>query len=321
MKNEQGKVAFSYLALLATSLIFGSSFFILKDALNAFPTFFVLAFRFSVGAVAVGLIFIKSLVRMRLRSLFHGMAVGAVLVVAYTLQTIGLVYTTPGKNAFLTATYVILVPFVAWIFFKNKPRVKNLVAAALCLCGIGCISLSGDLTVDIGDILTLLSGIFYALQIVFIKHFTEKDDAGQLLFGEVLTAAIVFWIVALIKGDVPQEIGSEQVFPLLYLALAVTGAAQTMQMLGQKYTSANTASLIISLEAPFGVIFSILFYDERPTAQIYIGFVLVFLAVLVSEMDWGGIWKKIRKRKSPDDPPAHPTNDIPPEEGKEEKDG
>lgn len=312
--NDKKKVTLSYLALLITSLIFGSSFFILKDALDTMPTFFVLAFRFSVGAVVVGLIFFKSLLRMRWKSLLHGMAVGCVLVAAYTLQTLGLLDTTPGKNAFLTATYVILVPFAMWVFFREKPRWKNLGAALLCLAGIGLISLSGDLSIGIGDILTLCSGIFYSLQIVFIKHFTDKDEAGQLLFGEVLTAAIAFWIITLIKKEVPQSIDNDQLFPLLYLAFAVTGAAQTMQMLGQKYTSANTTSLIISLEAPFGVIFSILFYNERPTAQIYVGFALVFVAVLVSEIGWKEVFAKIAKRKQVSPPPTHPQESVPQEE-------
>ena len=314
--SDKKKVSLSYLALIMTSIIFGTSFFILKDAIDTMPTFFVLAVRFSVGAVIVGLIFIKSLLRMKRKSLLHGMAVGCVLVLAYTLQTLGLLYTTPGKNAFLTATYVILVPFAMWLFYKAKPRWKNLAAAVLCLGGIGLISLSGTLEVGIGDVLTLCSGIFYSLQIVFIKHFTEKDEAGQLLFGEVLTAAVVFWIVTLCLHEVPTKIEPTQWFPLLYLAFAVTGAAQTLQMLGQKYTSANTTSLIISLEAPLGALFSILFYGERPTAQIYIGFAVVFVAVLVSEVDWIEIVKKAR-RPRPSVPPTHPTDEPPKEGGKE----
>lgn len=314
--SEKNKVALSYIALLTTSVIFGSSFFILKDALDTLPTFFVLAFRFTVGVVAVGLIFIKSLLRMKWRSLLRGMAVGVVLVLAYVLQTLGLLYTTPGKNAFLTATYVILVPFAMWLFYREKPRWKNLAAALLCLGGIGLISLSGTLEMGVGDILTLCSGIFYSLQIVFIKRFTAKDEAGHLLFGEILTAAIAFWVITLIKGEVPQSIEPTQWFPLLYLAFAVTGAAQILQMLGQKYTSANTTSLIISLEAPFGVMFSVIFYGERPTTQIYIGFALVFVAVLVSEIDWKEIWKKIKKPR-PSVPPTHPTDEPREEENKE----
>lgn len=313
--TDKRKVSLSYVALVLTSVIFGSSFFILKDAIETMPTFFVLAFRFSVGAAVVGLIFIKSLLRMKWKSLLHGMAVGCALVLAYTLQTLGLLYTTPGKNAFLTSTYVILVPVVALVFFKVRPRWKNLVAAALCLGGIGLISLSGSFEIGIGDILTLCSGFFYSLQIVFIKRFTETDEAGQLLFGEVLTAAIVFWIVTLCLHEVPERIEPDRLFPLLYLAFAVTGAAQTLQMLGQKYTSANTTSLIISLEAPLGVLFSVIFYNERPTAQIYVGFALVFVAVLVSEVDWKEILKKIRKPR-PSLPPTHPDG-TPEEDAKE----
>ncbi|MBR1747604.1 MAG: DMT family transporter, partial [Clostridia bacterium] len=283
--SNKKKVTLSYLALFATSLIFGSSFFILKDAVTALPTFFVMAFRFSVGSVAVGLIFLKSLLQIKWRGLLHGMGVGLILLAAYTLQTLGLQYTTPGKNAFLTATYVVLVPFVMWLFFKEKPKKKNIIAAVLCFAGIGFISLSTQVNVNIGDALTVASGVFYALQISLIKHFTDEDEPGHLLFGEVVTTAVGLWIITACTGQVPQRIEPEQVFPLVYLAVAVTGLAQTMQTLGQKYTSANTSSLLISLEAPFGVIFSVIFYGERPSSKVYIGFIIIFLAVMVSEID------------------------------------
>ena len=315
--TEKTKVSLSYVALLVTSLIFGSSFFILKDALDTLPTFFVLAFRFSIGAVVLGAVFFKSLLRMRWKSLLHGVVLGGVLVAAYVLQTLGLLYTTPGKNAFLTATYVILVPFMMWLFYRNRPRWKNLLAALLCLTGIGLISLSGDLSIGIGDILTLCSGIFYSLQIVFTKRFTRDDEAGQLLFGEMLTAGVVFWIITFCLHEIPSSIEPPQWFPLLYLTFAATCAAQALQLLGQKHTSANTTSLLVSLEAPFGVMFSVIFYGERPTVQIYFGFAVVFVAVLVSEINWIDIIKK-RKKPCPSAPPTHPADEPLEEEQKEE---
>lgn len=295
---EKKKTAIGYIALLVTSLIFGSSFFILKNALDSMPTFFVLAFRFSIGLVIVFLVFIKSIFRMKAKSFLRSLIVGVMLLCSYTLQTLGLVYTTPGKNAFLTATYVIFVPVIMWLFYKKKPTLKNILSAILCITGIGLISLSTDFTIGIGDILTLCSGLFFSLQIVFLKRFSDLgDEPGQLLFGELLVVAVVFWVVTLCRNEVPARIETNQLFPLLYLSFAVTGIAQTTQMLGQKYTSANTASLLISLEAPFGVIFSVIFYGERPTAQIIIGFIIVFLAVIVSELAWKEIYDKYLKKK------------------------
>lgn len=286
------------LLLLITTIIWGSSFFILKNTLDSLPTFFVLAMRFSLGAVIIGLVFVKKLIKLNKKALLHGIILGAVLAAAYALQTMGLKYTTPGKNAFLTTTYVIIVPFMGWAFFKSRPKINNLIAAILCLVGIGLVSLSGGFHVEPGDILTLCCGIFYALQIIFIKKFASDDDAGQLLFIELLTTAIVFWIISLASEKASFRFSGEQWLPILYLGLVATGATQLMQMVGQKYSSPSGASLILSLEAVFGVAFSMIFYKERLTLQLGMGFAVIFIAVLISELNWAEIWSTIKRKKN-----------------------
>lgn len=281
--------------LLATTIIWGSSFFILKNTLDALPTFYVLAVRFSMGAAIVGAVFAGSLIRFRKKALLHGIILGACLAAAYALQTLGLKETTPGKNAFLTAVYVVMVPFMCWAMFGDRPKWSNVAAAVICLAGIGLVSLTGKFHVERGDLLTLGSGVFYALQIILIKRFASEDEPGQLLFAELATAAVVFWIVTLCAEGVPGAIAARQIFPVLYLGIVATGLAQLMQLFGQKHASANSASLILSLEAVFGVAFSMLFYRERPTLRLGLGFAVIFIAVLISEIDWQSIFDKNKK--------------------------
>lgn len=287
----------SKLLLLATTVIWGSSFFILKNTLDDFPTFFVLAVRFSMGGAVIGLVFLKRLLKFKLKTFLHGLLLGLCLAAAYSLQTLGLKSTTPGKNAFLTAVYVIIVPFMYWIMFRSKPRWNNLAAAVLCLAGIGLVSLDGMFHVEQGDLLTLGSGVFYALQIVFIKRFTADDEPGQLLFTELITAALVFWIVSFASETMPSAVTGEQFLPVLYLGIVATGLAQLMQLTGQKHTSANSASLILSLEAVFGVAFSMLFYHEKLTLRLGMGFGVIFIAVLLSEINWTELFRKKEKKQ------------------------
>lgn len=280
------------LSLLFTTIVWGSSFFILKNTIDALPTFFVLATRFSIAAVIAGLIFITSFRRFNKFTVLHGFILSLCLVGAYTLQTLGLKETTPSKNAFLTTVYVVIVPFMYWAFFKGRPRWNNIVAALICLIGIGLVSLDGEFHVERGDIMTICCGILFALQIVFIKKFSYSDEQGQLIFWEMLFTAAAFWIISLAAEGTPPKIESGQIFPILYLSVLATGITQITQQFGQKYTSPNSASLILSLEAVFGVAFSMIFYHETLTLKMGIGFAIIFIAVLVSEINWGSLTRK-----------------------------
>ena len=153
-------------ALIVTTLLWGSSFTIMKDALATVPTLWLLAIRFSGAAMLMALIGIRSLRRLDRGYLTGGACMGVCLYLAYTIQTYGLVHTTPGKNAFLAATYCVFVPFFWWLIHKRRPDRYNLAAALLCLCGMGLVSLQSDLRIGRGEGLTILSGVFYALHII-----------------------------------------------------------------------------------------------------------------------------------------------------------
>ncbi len=280
------------LCLLLATLVWGTSFFILKNAIDVFPTFFVLAVRFSLSAVFIGLIFIKKIIKINKKSALHGAIIGLVVAGAYALQTVGLKYTTPAKNAFLTAVYVVLVPFLSWLFLRKKPQIKNIIAAVMCIVGIGLVSLNGSFSIGIGDVLTLLSGIFYALQIIFTAKYASDDDPIQLVFMELAVVGAVFWIVSLAAEKIPTGITFNSFLPILYLAFICTALAQFCQMVGQKHTSSNSAAIILSLESVFGTLFSVIFYHEVLTLQLICGFAIIFIAVLLGETDLKEVFDK-----------------------------
>ncbi len=280
------------LCLLLATLVWGTSFFILKNAIDVFPTFFVLAVRFSLSAVLIGLIFIKRIIKINKKSALHGAIIGLVVAGAYALQTVGLKYTTPAKNAFLTAVYVVLVPFLSWLFLRKKPQIKNIIAAVMCIVGIGLVSLNGSFSIGIGDVLTLLSGIFYALQIIFTAKYASDDDPIQLVFMELAVVGAVFWIVSLSAEKIQTGITFNSFLPILYLAFICTALAQFCQMVGQKHTSSNSAAIILSLESVFGTLFSVIFYHEVLTLQLICGFAIIFIAVLLGETDLKEVFDK-----------------------------
>ena len=275
MSKHQG--VWARLALLTAALIWGSSFFIMKNSTEVFPPFTLLALRFTMGCGVLALLFMGKLKRITRRTLVHGGVIGVFLITAYSIQTLGLMHTTPGKNAFLTAVYCVLVPFCHWLFNRKKPDRYNWLAAILCLGGIGLVSLDGELTMGLGDGLTLISGLFYALHLVAISRFSQGDDPVLLTLVQFAMAAVCAWVVSLVTETFPLHAGAEAWGGLTYLALFATAGALLLQNVGQKYTPAAPAAILLSLESVFGGIFSVLFYHETVTLKLVVETKLSFL--------------------------------------------
>ena len=271
------------LALLAAAMIWGSSFFVLKNALDDMPVFLILAIRFSVGFGLLAAIFHRRLRAMKKAAVLHGAVCGVLLFTAYAFQTFGLRDTTPGKNAFLTTVYCVLVPFIGWLLFKNKPTLWNWLAAVMCVIGIGLVSLNESLTVNRGDALTLVCGVFYALHVLAVGRFTRHEDAVALTIVQFGAAALCNWAFSLLTEPMPTAIPAGAILELCYLAVFPTTVAMLLQSVGQSVTPAAPAAILLSLESVFGVLFSVLFAGEQVTLRLLCGFTLIFLAVIASE--------------------------------------
>ena len=126
------------------------------------------------------------------------------LYTAYAIQTYGLALTTPSKNAFLTAVYCVLVPFLYWAFARVRPDRYNVLAALLCVTGVGLVSLTGDLTVNPGDGLTLLCAIFYAMHIVSVAKVSPGKDIYLLTVFQFAFAGLFAWIGGGPDGGFPR---------------------------------------------------------------------------------------------------------------------
>lgn len=293
------------LLLLSATVVWGSSFFILKETISELPTFYVLAIRFLVAGICLFLVFFKKIKKMTKRTLIHGLILGLWLVSAYLTQTIGLENTTPGRNAFLSSLYCIMCPFIIWGLFKVRPRIHNVVSAILCVAGILLVSLSqiNGQTYFFGDAMTIVGAFFFGLQIIFSdKYQKEGSDTVQMLVMEILATGVFFAILSLVL-EVPSQpitnfaLNLDQALKLLYLTLMCTLYAQAVQIVGLKFVSANQGAIVLSLESVFGVLFSVVFADEKLTLPIVLGFVIIFVSLLMSELG-GDIFAKLKKGKT-----------------------
>lgn len=292
--NESTLRRFAKPLIILATLIWGSSFVVMKDTLDALPTFYLLAFRFTAAAIILGLVFWKKWKLMDKGYLLGGTVMGACLFAAYAFQTFGLERTTSGKNAFLTAVYCVVVPFLYWAISRKRPDKFNVIAAFLCICGIGLVSLNGDFSINTGDLLTLIGGVFFAAHIVAVAKYAEGRDIFLLTVLQFASFAVLSWIGALLTaGPVPvSSLTGDILIKLVYLVVLASCGSLLFQNIGQKYTNPATAAVLLSLEAPFGVIFSIIFAAERPTVAMFFGFALIFVAVICSETKFNFLRKK-----------------------------
>ena len=290
--NDTLKRILPKFALFSAALIWGSSFFIVKNTVDIFPTNFLLAIWFTIGCLLLCVLFPKKLTQLNRTCLWQGIVLGLLIFTAYCIQTIGLTDTTPGKNAFLTAAYCILVPFLYWITDKRRPDLYNFSAAFLCLTGIGLVSFDGSFSMRFGDAMTLVSALFFAAHIVAGARFGGKSDPILLTILQFGTAAVCSWVLGFTTETFPKEIPLNAVLGLLYLAVFATTIALLLQNIGLKYADPTSGAILLSLESVFGVLFSMLFYQERLTLRLGAGFLLIFIAVILSETKLSFLRKK-----------------------------
>ncbi len=281
------RVLFCDIALLLCGALWGSGFTVMKNSLDSMPVNFLLAFRFTIAGILLALILIRQFKGITRKTILRGLCCGFLLYCAYSVQTYGLALTTSGKNAFLTAIYVIIVPFLYWLVYKRKPTKFHIIAAALFIVGVGVVALSSDLSVNMGDMLTLLCGVLYAAHIVAVSIFSDQGENVMLLTAmQFIFAAMFAFIVGFIFEPFPTDAlaTSEAQFSIAYLGIACTLLALTLQNIGLKYAPPAHASLLMSTEAPFGVLFGILFLGEALTLRFIVGVVFISVAIFISEM-------------------------------------
>lgn len=257
----------------------------LKDAIDGLPVFFVLAFRFLTGGALLAAVFFRSFKNIGLKVVLKGAATGAVVAAAYAVQTIGLKHTTPGVNAFLTAVYCVITPFMTWAVTRKRPSVFRFAAASICFAGIGLLSVSGGGGFTfMGEGMTLISGVFFAAQIVLIDVLAKDEDPMQFTVWELLSCGAILLVVYLAAQlDEPLNIDGAEWGRLIYLGAVATALALALMTMGVRYASPVAGALIMSLESVFGVAFSLLFGYERISVKSAFGFLLIFLAVALGE--------------------------------------
>ena len=283
MKNNYGKTA-----LFLTAMLWGTTFAIGKIAAEVYSASFIIALRFTVASAVLILVTLPLRKLIDKQYLIDGFWMGVTLFLSYLLQVIGLTMdTSPGKSAFLCTTYCVMIPFFHWFITKRRPKLLHVACVFLCLIGVGVLSLQGSLRMSTGDIMTVLSGVPCAVNMVISSIICKDNDKNPLLLTmiELFVVMVCAWICVFASGGMPVKIHSEATIGIVYLGVIATALCLFLQSYGLKHTEAAIGGMIISLESVFGVIFSILIYHEKVTLRMWIGFILIFMAILLSQRE------------------------------------
>lgn len=280
------------LTLFFVAFIWGTGFIVTKTALDIYTPSQLSFLRFGIASLVALIVFRKDMKNINKSDIKAGVIMGVFLAIGFIFQTIGLQGTSAGNSAFLTGTNVVMVPFFYYMVTKIKPGRNNVIAAVLMFLGI--ILLTVDLEnfgkFNLWDFLTLLSAISFAWQVVVIGIFASDKNPAVISTLQNVTCAVIFLILFLFEGE-PLVINGGGSMSILYLSLVNTFVCFLLQTIGQKYTSATHAAIILSLESVFGSLLGVLILKETYTAVTIVGFVIIFLAVLSAEVGFNWMIK------------------------------
>ena len=289
MPKERNIPIAGYKAMLFFStVIWGAAFVVMKDAVEVLGPAQLVGVRFILAGLILAIVFRKHLQGLlNPGGLRAGAIMGIILFSAFWLQTLGLAYTTPGKNAFLTATYCVMVPLIMWMITRRFPGWACIIAAFTCVAGIGLVSVEpGAFTIGFGDGATLGGAVVFALESIFISRFTKTYDAIGITIIQFVCCGVLGLAFGFTFEPMPDFAAIPPSFfgELAYLVLLSSCVCYVFQNVGLAHVPAAQGALILSLESVFGVICSVLFYGEQLTLQMVIGFALIFVAILISEL-------------------------------------
>lgn len=278
MKRYQGEIG-----LIVTAIIWGGGFVGSAVALDHYTPYQILAGRFLIGLILLSVVFYSRLKEIKRSTFIKGLVLGTILYCAFILQTVGLQFTTPSKNAFLTAVNVVIVPFIGFFIYKRKLDGFELTGAVLAVVGIALLSLQFTGGVNIGDVLTLFCAFAFAFHIFYTARFVENEDAVVLTILQMGTAAFIGVSVMMMKGETNFSFETSALLPLVYLGVFSTTIAYLLQTVSQKFITETKAAIILSTEALWGTLFSVVLLSEVLTIRMSVGAILILVAILIAE--------------------------------------
>lgn len=275
--------------LLFVTLVWGTTFPVLKIASSSLSGVEISGLRFCVAAVCM----LPFALRVPRATWKDGALLGVFALVSYVAQAFGLEYISSNRSAFITSLNVLMVPLIG-VLLGTRVSWLVLACAVLACCGIGLMSWEGGAHL-LGDSVTVLCALAYALYVIVLSQRSVRHNAQQLVATQIIFMAVfsVLWIggsSAFSDAWRTLPVRAAPHWPLLvYLGAIATAGMLFLQAIAQRNLSADKAAVIFAMEPVFAALFGWLWLHETLSLQAALGGALVVLAVILSELKWGRV--------------------------------
>ena len=267
-------------SLFGVAVLWGFNFVAIKYVVDRMdPTLFLLL-RYWVAFFMLAVIMPRSLRGTTRRDWFYGSLLGFFYFTALVVQSYGLQLTTPGKSGFITGMNVAMVPFIYWAVTRRSPGGYQILGALVAAVGLGVLSLRGDLTMGLGDSVTLISALFYAMHIAATGFWAPQVRPATLAITQILASAVLCTILAPFVTDFTLDLDWRLWGIIVWMALSGTIVAFLVQSWAQRHTTSTHAGVLLSLEAVFAVLFGVIFGFDSVTWRLLAGGVLILAGIL-----------------------------------------
>ncbi len=277
------KKVFAVGSILLVTCIWGISFVFMKNALDTLSPLWFLSCRFILASLLMALVNLKHWRRLTKKHWRDAFFIGIPLAAGYAFQTMGLARTTASNSAFITGTYVVLIPLISWLLTR-KLQTRQLVIAVIACLGLAAISLDDQFRVHLGDFLVLLGALGFAIHFLVLDHFTKAYDSLLISGLQITVAAGLLTLAALALEPLP---GRESFNPTVLEALVFTAVFSTclgflVQTSAQKVLAPVVASVLFTSESVFGAFFGVLLLHERLLPRQLLGGLLLIGCMVAS---------------------------------------
>lgn len=288
------------LSLVLVTIGWGASFILAKQALVELEVFNFLAIRFLLAFAISMLFFIKPMLRMNRETLTYGLGLGVVLFLAFSIQTLGLSYTSVSNSAFITGLSVVMVPLMTAAMEKRRPEVKVLIGSVTAVLGLGLLTMTGSaIHFNIGDVLTLIGALFFATHIIGVGMAPKKAAAVPMALLQIGTVGFLSLVASLVVEKPTLNMSFDTGLAVLVLALVCTAGAYIVQNIAQKYTTATRTALIYAMEPVFAAVSGFVLLGEVLGTVAMIGAFLILAGTLLSELPLlDRLYEKLGKKTS-----------------------
>ena len=271
--------------LIFITIIWGSTFTIVKKALLLVSPLTLVSLRFWIAAVVIAAVMPGQFRYIDSRTILKGFLLSLAFLGGFVLQTLGLRDTTPSNSAFITSLCVLLVPVLGFLIFRHRSSVQIVIGVLMATVGLVLLLAdSSDFSMHSGDFLTLICAFMFAFHILFLGRFVRQTSYRRLIFVMMACSAILCSVMAPLLESPFIIWDPYLLFYLFVLGVLATALAFFIQGWAQQYSNPNHTALIFSLEPVFATVFSFVILDQSFSAKEWVGGSLILLGILVSEI-------------------------------------